>query len=331
MRKRFSKVSDELNQRIKNYFANDENVYTCPGRKDYVSIIDENGKKMFVQKKLLLYTVHDLYLKFKDEYEGPEKVPSYSYFFSLKPAECIHAGDSGSHNICLCAQHENVKLKLISLSRKIKYRDLMTGSVCNVDRESCMTKKCKNCPGESGVMNIFKKTVEELDIELKENKISYRNWVDEGSAASLKSFEEDANNFIKQLCKDVSNLTLHHFIADTQKRYLNYCKDNLTVSECIILMDFSENYSFIIQNSVQAFYYNNTQATIHPFVVYYKSEESGELLNENFCVISDCKDHYAYTVNAFTSKLMSIIREKFSWIKSIIYFSDGAPQQYKNK
>ena len=96
-------------------------------------------------------------------------------------------------------------------------------------------------------------------------------------------------------------------------------------------MDFSENYSFIIQKSVQAFYYNNSQATVHPFCIYYKTKESKDIQNLNFCIISDCKDHYAYKVNAFTAKLMTIIKEEFKWIKKIIYFSDGAPQQYKNK
>ena len=100
---------------------------------------------------------------------------------------------------------------------------------------------------------------------------------------------------------------------------------------CLILMDFSENYSFIIQNSVQAFYYNNQQATIHPFVVYYKTEHSENLQQMSYCIISDTKDHMAYTVHAFQEELMKVLLGEFSWIKGIIYFSDGAPTQYKNK
>lgn len=153
----------------------------------------------------------------------------------------------------------------------------------------------------------------------------------QGSAAYLEDFEKDVEELKKEICTDIKNLTKHQFIADAQKRYLNYCKSIMTSDECIVLMDFSENYSFIIQNSVQSFYYNNTQATVHPFVVYYKSEETGELVNKNYCVISDCKDHFAYTVNAFTAKFLQSLKATFKWIKSIIYFSDGAPQQYKNK
>lgn len=166
---------------MKNYYSNDENVYTCPGKKDYISVKDETGKKIFVQKKLLLYTVNDLYLKFKEEYKGNEKVPSFSHFFSLKPPECIHAGDPGSLNICICAQHENINLKLYALSRKLKSRDLIVGAVCNVDAENCMIGMCDKCPGEKGVSNLLEKIIDELDIELREGKIKYKNWKDKGN------------------------------------------------------------------------------------------------------------------------------------------------------
>ena len=194
-----------------------------------------------------------------------------------------------------------------------------------------MIKKYSKCPGLSGVLKTFENLVTELDIEFEKEQIKYKNWVESGSAASLQSFVDNFDDFKTQLCTDINFLSRHHYIAETQKRFLNHCKSNLVSNTCIILMDFSENYSFIIQQSIQAFYYNNSQATVHPFCIYYKTEESDELLNVNYCVISDSTDHVAYTINAFTAKLMTIIKEQYSWIKNIIYFSDGAPQKYKNK
>ena len=187
---------------------------------------------------------------------------------SLKPEECIHAGDPGSHYICVCAEHQNVKLKLYSLSRKLNYRDLLNGAVCNSDNKICMTKKCKTCPGKLGVKRIFENLVEEYNIQLKQGKIKYKNWIDKNSAASLETFSDNSDKFISQLFEDIDDLTLHHFVADTQKAYLSFCKNNLEYDTCIIEMDFSENHSFVIQESVRAFYYNNLQATIHPFCLY---------------------------------------------------------------
>ena len=48
-------------------------------------------------------------------------------------------------------------------------------------------------------------------------------------------------------------------------------KDSLELGEIFVICDFLENYSFIIQNAAQGYYWNNSQATIHPFVVYYKN------------------------------------------------------------
>ena len=318
-----------MKQSIIDYYSSEDNSYTMPGKRDYVQTT-VGGRKVLIQKKLLFYTVHDLFLKFVEEYQGNENLPSFSYFASLKPIECIHAGDPGSHSICTCAEHQNVKLKLHALTRKIKYRDLIQHAVCSVDNVNCMLKRCEKCPGKVGVLKALNEMLEMNDITLKE-RIEYKSWVDEGSRASLQTLENETEKFKIELSEDIHKLTVHHYVADEQSRYLKYCKDNLQPDTCIILMDFSENYSFIIQESVQAFYYNNDQATIHPFCMYYKQENNEKLLNQNFCVISDTKDHFAYTVNAFTEKLISEIVKDYGWIKNIIYFSDGAPQQYKNK
>ena len=94
-----------MDQLIINYYLNEAKIFTCPGKRDYITSYNEDGKKILIQKKLLLHTVYDLYLKFKNLYSGDEKIPSFSYFMSLKPEECIHAGDPGSHYICVCVEH----------------------------------------------------------------------------------------------------------------------------------------------------------------------------------------------------------------------------------
>ena len=175
-----------MNQLISDYYTNESNTYTCSGKKQYKTITDENGRKIQVQKKLLIFTVHDLYLRFLDEYKGDEDVPSFSYFVTLKPDECIHAGDPGSHTICVCEQHENIKLKLYAVSRKLKYKDLLSSAVCDEDNENCMTQKCDNFPGIEEVLKSFESLLNEYDIEMKKGTIKYKNWVESGSAASLE-------------------------------------------------------------------------------------------------------------------------------------------------
>ena len=46
---------------------------------------------------------------------------------------------------------------------------------------------------------------------------------------------------------------------------------------------------FVIQDEVQGFHWNNSQRTLHPVVTYY--EETDELKNIPYCVISDDRKH----------------------------------------
>lgn len=62
-----------------------------------------------------------------------------------------------------------------------------------------------------------------------------------------------------------------------------------------------------------------------------KATDPPVLKHVGFCVISDTKDHFAYTIHAFLEELMNVIKRDYPLIKNVIYFSDGAPQQYKNK
>lgn len=71
----------------------------------------------------------------------------------LQPPECIFAEAPGTHNICVCPEHENLRLKLYKLPKSLKYKELMNASVCNSDNLDCMLHRCKNCPEVKGIEN----------------------------------------------------------------------------------------------------------------------------------------------------------------------------------
>ena len=93
-------------------------------------------------------------------------------------------------------------------------------------------------------------------------------------------------------------------------------------------MDFSENYSYLVQDVVQGYYWDNSQSTLHPFSMYHKSLY--EIKHESFCIISDCLKHDSVAVHVFLNNLNNFLKEKISFITHIHYFSDGAVGQYKN-
>ena len=104
-------------------------------------------------------------------------------------------------------------------------------------------------------------------------------------------------------------------------------KEKFKENELRILLNFAENYSFIMQNDVQGYHRNNSQVTLHPIIVYYI--ESGILCLKSYCLISDCLNHDTNALHKFTSVVLNDIRAKHPNATKCIYFSDGASWQYK--
>lgn len=232
-----------------------------------------NAKSIPVSKLILLYDIRDLYNNWLKETKC-EKKPSFSLFASLRPKECVPAGSPGTHTVCVCEKHQNVKLKLATWDRSINYRDVIHEAVCSIDNKKCMQQQtCTTCPGRNairqyllshtarnGTANIRFKNWETIKVDTGKEDTSQTN------RTVLTQFKESHDEFLDNLIEDIYNLIPHHFVSENQKAFLQECKENLDKDTCIILMDFAENYAFVLQDSTQGYCYNNTQATRHPFI-----------------------------------------------------------------
>ena len=98
----------------------------------------------------------------------------------------------------------------------------------------------------------------------------------------------------------------------------------------ILQGDYAENFSYVVQDEIQSFHWENKQATLHPFVAYHGLAE-GTLSHLNICVVSDTTEHTTTTVYAFLSVIIPYLRTQFPEMKRIHYFTDGCAGQYKNK
>jgi hypothetical protein len=81
-----------------------------PGKKDYISI-KVSGVKIHEQKWLLLCNLKELYSYFKNSHPGA-KQSRFFEFCILASQKRIMASASGTHSVCVCTIHQNVKLKL---------------------------------------------------------------------------------------------------------------------------------------------------------------------------------------------------------------------------
>ena len=126
----------------------------------------------------------------------------------------------------------------------------------------------------------------------------------------------------------VSNVTAHSFIAKSQARYLKNQKDNLSETSCIVLLGFSENYQFVVQDEIQDFHWNNISCTLHPVALYHT--KNGELQCESICVISDDMEHDTPFVYQVQAEVVKFLEKELPHITEMEYFSDGCAAQYKN-
>lgn len=186
--------------------------------------------------------------------------------------------------------------------------------------------------------------MQEILLDRDAEQITFKQWVSEPQC-TLETITKNIVDFIEYFCDQIQNLLKHDFICKQQSAYVKNKKETLKDGEFLCLMDFAENYAFVVQNAAQGFHWNNNQATIFPAVVYYK--EDGELKNKNYVVTSDNLSHDAVAVHTYAKLIMEELKKDFETtseyvtptgktkitrktIKKIFYVSDGAPQQFKN-
>ena len=162
----------------------------------------------------------------------------------------------------------------------------------------------------------------------EEDELTFKQWTNT-DGTRLITRQESAYGILEEIVSQISTLTNHSFIAKAQASYLSKQKESLIKGTVIVLLDFSENYSFVVQDAAQGYYWDNTQATLHPIVAYYRNED-GSLGTISFCVVSDCMKHDATTVHAFISVIIAQLKKLVPYLSLVKYFSDGASSQYKN-
>ena len=103
---------------ISSFCESDDISRVMPGKKDFISVKKE-GKREHIQKRLILSDLRGVYCEFKERY--PYHKIGFSKFAKLRPKHCVLAG---THSVCVCTIHQNVKLML--LVKEIQIPELPT-------------------------------------------------------------------------------------------------------------------------------------------------------------------------------------------------------------
>jgi len=94
-------------------------------------------------------------------------------------------------------------------------------------------------------------------------------------------------------------------------------KEEISAETCITLLDFAENYHYVVQDEVQGYHWNKDQCTLHPVVIYYKNQHN-QLIHTSLCVLSDDLDHDTSFVHQLQRAVEEFCKEN---INGITFFS----------
>ena len=139
----------------------------CSSRKSKSSFPKEIGLK-------------EAYQLFKDKF--PTKSIGFSKFAELRPKHCILAGASGTHAVCVCTIHQNIKLMMVGA----KIPDIILDSVAlktydhcfahiiwNPPSPDCYLSNCSSCPG---IDQFREQLMNDMDNNLIDT-VTYKEWV----------------------------------------------------------------------------------------------------------------------------------------------------------
>lgn len=319
-------LSDEIKTLVNNFYVRDDVSRIMPGFKDVISVKQNNGKRMHFQKRLLLGDLKDLYQQFIKENETTKI--SISVFTKLRPTYCILAGANGTHNVCVCTQHENVNLMLSKIPKNIEspyndYQACINSIVCQSPSENCHLGQCLDCPNTNNLKEALLTSFNENDF----HEITFDSWM-QTDRCTIVSQTMNTHEFLDLLGEKLMKLKTHDYVARQQSQFVSILKKNLKDGEFMVQMDFAENYAFIVQNSTQAFHWNNNQATIFTVVIYYREREVEK--HKSIAIISDNLNHDTVAVYEYQKIITQFLKDNFV-PKKIYYFSDGASQHFKNK
>lgn len=325
-------LAQDVVMKIDEFYNNDMYSRMMPSTKDVISVKNENGTREEKRRRLLLMSLRELYISFKQAH--PDVTVSFSKFASLRPKYCILPGASGTHSVCVCTIHQNVKLMLDAINIKnltkntnvplSDYKDCIAKMICSEPKSNCYVDKCDKCPGTDSIISLLRDQFD--DACITHVKCSFWTATDRATLLTQTLSIED---FLLELDSKLKTLKVHSYIAKQQGNFINEKKENLKKNEAFVMFDFSENYAYVCQDASQAFHFNNDQCTVVPVIFYYKEDD--ELKHQSIVILSDCLKHDTVAVYAIQTLLIPEIKKKVKKLKKIYYNTDGAKQHFKNK
>ncbi|KAJ0171099.1 hypothetical protein K1T71_002853 [Dendrolimus kikuchii] len=319
---------------VHDFLVKDEYSRLTAGKNETIT-----RKKSKRQIRLLNDTLLNLHKVFQNE--TGMKI-SYQTFRRYRPFWVLFPKAS-TRNTCLCALHENSDYIVRSLykAQVISYGSAsdMAKAICCNNRlnRNCLERRCKDCKNKKVAFNDFN----------GDDFIIYDRWIIKNVGIIVKGKEKQCKKCIKETVKTTKkslvrlfNLNLPVYMQHManlihQIKTVQTLKQQLSPTEALLHIDFSENYNCKYSSEVQSAHFGGSKPQLSLHTCVYYSNNLGSL-NSNFnttpmCTISENLRHDPVMICAHLRPILHRIREISPNLTDLHILSDGPTTQYRNK
>ncbi|XP_061892415.1 uncharacterized protein LOC133642309 [Entelurus aequoreus] len=305
---------------IRTFFLRDDVSRMTTGRKETIT-----ARKRKMQKRLLTDTLKNLHRRFASE--SSDNV-SYCLFCSCRPFLVVTPTDA-DRATCQCKTHENLQFMADTLySRGLvdskNLEEMADRTVCATGIKICAYGDCGECK-HTAYPTLKAATMETIQVvqwlvekigEEEKKTITIKKEMQTTEADLIDNFQDCLFKFRK-----------HLFNIRWQYGAYRQLRESLQANECLIHIDFSENYSCKYHKEIQSVHFGGShqQATLHTGVLY----TNGQTVP--FCSISPSRRHDPPAIWAHMEPVLAMVKTKYPEVERLHFYSDGPATQYKQK
>ncbi|XP_047991938.1 uncharacterized protein LOC125230721 [Leguminivora glycinivorella] len=325
---------EAIRKQITEFLLDDENSRLTAGKKE--TITRRQVKKQIRLLNDSLFNLHKTFLN------KTGVIVSYETFRRCRPFWVV-LPKAASRNTCLCALHANNdfiaqalhKAKILPYSSAT---DVAKSLCCNkILSVSCLERKCLQCRSK------------DIDIDSTDlsDTIIYQRWITKNVTVTTRGQEKQCKKTIKETVRTTQRLLIQVFRSNLPKfmqhlaniinqfKAVRFIKHNMSPSEGLLHIDFSENYGCKYGEEVQSAHFGGSKAQLSLHTCVYYSSDSHPPENRvkatSFCTVSENLRHDPVLICAHLKPVIEKMKSLTPALSFLHILSDGPSTQYRNK
>jgi hypothetical protein len=185
-----------------------------------------------------------------------------------------------------------------------------------------MSSQCQNCGNFKCFDDLF-----ECNDDVIEKDLNYFHW--ETIKFRIVKIEKSGTvqDAINELKNQTANFLMHSFITHVQHIHFEEYKENVSPSSIVLQVYFSENYRTVYQDEIQNAFFNHNQSGLFTGVIW--SSPDSEVIS--YTIVSDDISQDKYLIHACLTEIITNLNKRFSSLKTVNIFSDGAVSQFEQR